>query len=179
MPPAATHYNRGMPLILNGLPATHWAIAGAGISGVTLLLLYLANRRLGVSTGFEDICSLVLEQPYFRRASVRSGRAWRLPFLGGLVLGGFLSASLGGGWHPTWALGMLDAAIGLGPAGKLAWMFVGGLFIGFGTRLAGGCTSGHGIFGLSNLEGPSLVATVSFMAGGIITTHLIYRVLLV
>jgi uncharacterized membrane protein YedE/YeeE len=55
-------------------------------------------------------------------------------------------------------------------------MFVGGLFIGFGTRLAGGCTSGHGIFGLSNLELPSAIATTSFMLGGIATTQLIYRV---
>jgi uncharacterized membrane protein YedE/YeeE len=54
---------------------------------------------------------------------------------------------------------------------------VGGLFIGFGTRLANGCTSGHGIFGLSNVELPSLVATLSFMAGGILTTQLIYRVI--
>jgi uncharacterized membrane protein YedE/YeeE len=57
-------------------------------------------------------------------------------------------------------------------------MFVGGLFIGFGTRLAGGCTSGHGIFGLSNLEWPSLVTTLSFMGGGIVTTQLLYRVIL-
>ena len=56
-------------------------------------------------------------------------------------------------------------------------MFAGGLFIGFGTRLGGGCTSGHGIFGMSHLEWPSLVTTLSFMAGGIVTTHLIYRVL--
>jgi uncharacterized membrane protein YedE/YeeE len=56
-------------------------------------------------------------------------------------------------------------------------MFVGGLFIGFGTRLAGGCTSGHGIFGLANFELPSLVTTVSFMAAGIATTHIVYRVL--
>ena len=58
-------------------------------------------------------------------------------------------------------------------------MFAGGLFIGFGTRLAGGCTSGHGIFGMSNLEWPSLVTTLSFMAGGIVTTQLIYRVLFI
>jgi uncharacterized membrane protein YedE/YeeE len=165
-----------MPLILNGLPPMHWALAGAGIAAVTLALLYIGNRRLGVSTGFEDVCSLVLHQPYFRRGSVRSGRRWRLPLLAGLVAGGFLSAALGGGWEATWALGVFDAAIGLGPAGKLAWMFVGGLFIGFGTRLAGGCTSGHGIFGLSNFELPSLVTTLSFMAGGIATTQLIYRI---
>jgi len=75
-----------------------------------------------------------------------------------------------------WSLGMFDSVIGLGPTGKLAWLFVGGLFIGFGTRLANGCTSGHGIFGLSNFELPSLVATLSFMAGGILTTQLLYRV---
>jgi uncharacterized protein len=167
-----------MPLIVNGLPAIHWAIAGAGIAGVTLLLLYLGNRRLGISTGFEDLCSLVLAHPYFGRGSVRSGRVWRLPFLAGLVLGGFLSAAIGGGgWHPTWALGVFDDVIGFGPAGKLAWMFAGGLCIGFGTRLAGGCTSGHGIFGMSNLELPSLVSTLSFMVGGILTTQLMYRVL--
>ena len=77
-----------MPLIVNQLPAIHWAIAGVSIAAVTLLLLYLANRRLGISTGFEDVCSLVLSQPYFRRHTVRDGRAWRLPFLAGLVAGG-------------------------------------------------------------------------------------------
>ena len=61
--------------------------------------------------------------------------------------------------------------IGLGPAGKLAWMFAGGIFIGFGTRLANGCTSGHGIFGMSNFERPSLVSTVSFMGAGTLTTQ--------
>jgi uncharacterized membrane protein YedE/YeeE len=166
-----------MELILNDLEPLHWAVAGGGIAAVTLCLLFVANRRLGISTGFEDVCSLVLSQPFFRRSSVRSGRQWRLPLLAGLVLGGFLSAAWGGGWSPTWALGMFDTAIGMGPGGKVIWMFVAGLCIGFGTRLAGGCTSGHGIFGLSNFELPSLVTTLSFMAGGIVTTQLVYRVL--
>ena len=166
----------GRNLILNDLRPIHWAVAGAGISAATLCLLLVANRRLGISTGLEDLCSLVLSQPYFRRSALRSGREWRLPFLAGLILGGFLSATFSGGWTPTWSLGMFDSVIGLGPAGKLVWMFVGGLFIGFGTRLANGCTSGHGIFGLSNFELPSLVATLSFMAGGIFTTQLLYRV---
>ena len=74
------------------------------------------------------------------------------------------------------ALGLLDQAAALGPAGKVAWMFVGGLFIGFGTRLANGCTSGHGIFGMSNLEGASMASTVTFMAFGIATTQVLYRV---
>jgi len=165
-----------MPLILNGLPPLHWAVAGAAIAAVTLCLLFVANRRLGISAGFEDVCSLVLQQPYFLRGGLRAARKWRLPFVGGLMLGGFLSAALGGGWEPTWALGMFDQTIDSGRAAKLAWMFVGGLFIGFGTRLGGGCTSGHGIFGLSNLELPSLVTTISFMGAGVLTTHVVYRV---
>jgi hypothetical protein len=74
---------------------------------------------------------------------------------------------------------MFDRCVGLGPAGKFIWMFAAGLFIGFGTRLAGGCTSGHGIFGISNFEWPSLVATISFITGGIVTTQLLYRVFFV
>lgn len=167
-----------MHLILNDIQPIHWAVGGAGIAAVTLALLFLTNRRLGISTGFEDVCGLVLSAPYFHRAGV-AGRGWRFPFLGGLVLGGVVSAVLGGGWQPTWELGMFDSAIGWGNAGKLVWMFGGGLLIGFGTRLAGGCTSGHSIFGLSNLELPSLISTVSFMAGGIATTQLIYHGLLV
>jgi hypothetical protein len=166
-----------MTLILHGLPALHWALAGVGIAGITLALLAISSRRLGISTGFEDVCSLVLTAPYFRRTAITLGRPWRLPLLIGLVLGGFLSALLSGGWQPTWALGIFDEAIGLGPAGKLGWMFVAGLFIGVGTRLAGGCTSGHGIFGLANLERPSLITTATFMAAGIVTTQIVYRVL--
>lgn len=166
-----------MPLLLNGLTPLHWALAGVGIAGVTLALLIVGSRRLGISTGFEDVCSLVLRVPYLRRGAVTDGRTWRLPLLAGLVIGGFLSAATGGGWAPTWDLGVFDSAIGLGPAGKLAWMFVAGLFIGFGTRLAGGCTSGHGIFGLANLERPSAITTACFMAAGIVTTHVIYRVI--
>lgn len=167
-----------MPLLLHALTPMHWLAAGAAIAAVTLTLVVLANRRLGISTGFEDVCSLVLRTPYFSRAAIAQGRTWRLPFLAGLVLGGFLSAAFGGGWRPEWSLGLLDARLPLGHAGKLAWMFAGGLCIGAGTRMAGGCTSGHGIFGLSNLEWPSLVATLSFMAGGIATTQILFRIVL-
>ena len=166
-----------MTLLLHDLEPIHWAVAGAGISVITLALLFLANKRLGLSTSFEDVCSLVLPLPYFQRKAVVSGRPWRLPFVAGLLLGGFLSAMLSGGWSPTMAIAMFDARIGLGAAGKLGWMFVGGLFIGFGTRLGNGCTSGHGIFGISNLEAGSLISTLAFMAGGIVTTNLIYRVM--
>jgi uncharacterized membrane protein YedE/YeeE len=167
-----------MPLILNNAEPIHWALGGAGIAAITVLLLFVLNRRLGISTGFEDVCSLVIRTGYFDRESLRQARRWRLPFMAGLVIGGVVSAVTSGGWQPIWALGMLDAALALSPGAKLVWMFIGGLLIGFGTRLGGGCTSGHGIFGLSNLEMPSLITTLSFMIGGLITTQILYRVVL-
>jgi len=162
-------------LILHDLQPMHWAPAGAAIGAIALLMLWLGNRRLGISTGFENLCSLAVRTPYFQRSEITGSRSWRLPFLGGLLLGGLISALASGGWSPFWDLGSFDATFGWGPAGKLAWMFAGGILIGFGTRLAGGCTSGHGIFGISNLERASIEATLAFMASGIAATHLIHR----
>jgi uncharacterized membrane protein YedE/YeeE len=162
-------------LLLHDLVPYPWALGGALIGAITLLLLWVTKQRLGISTGFENLCALAVRLPYFQRDEIAGSHGWRLPFLGGLVLGGFLSAATSGGWSPFWDLGMFDARFGWGPAGKIAWMFAGGLLIGFGTRLAGGCTSGHGIFGISNLERASIESTVAFMAAGIVTTHVVYR----
>lgn len=166
-----------MPLLLTNAEPLHWAAAGAAIGAITLLLLFLSGKRLGISGGLEDLCSLALKAPYFSREARIASTPWRLPFLGGLLLGGVLAAVLAGGWQPTMELGLFDERIGWGTGGKVAWMFGGGLLIGIGTRLAGGCTSGHGIFGISNLEWSGLVSTVSFMAAGLVTTNIIYRVL--
>ena len=84
-------------LILHHLHPLHWAVAGAGIAAITLALLFIANRRLGISTGLEDVCSFVLPAPYFTRDAVRSARRWRLPFIAGLVLG---AAALLHRWKP-------------------------------------------------------------------------------
>jgi uncharacterized membrane protein YedE/YeeE len=162
-------------LILHDLVPLRWARGGAAIGVITLLLLWVTSQRLGISTGFENLCALVVKAPYFRRSEIAGSHGWRLPFLGGLVAGGALSAATSGGWAPFWDLGMFDAAIGWGPLGKLLWMFGGGVLIGFGTRLSGGCTSGHGIFGLSNLERASFEATAAFMAAGVLTSHGVYR----
>src|SRR5690606_35944500 len=94
-----------MHLILTDAAPIHWAIGGAAIGAITLALLYIGNRRLGVSTGFENICALVVHTPYFTRQSLVSSHSWRLPLLTGLFLGGALSALLVGGWETTWALG--------------------------------------------------------------------------
>ena len=151
-----------------------WWQGGAAIGAITLALLWLGGQRLGISTGFENLCALVLRTPHLARAEVAGSRRWRLPFLAGLVLGGALAALATGTLAPSFAVGMLDARFALAAGPKLAWMFAGGLLIGFGTRLSNGCTSGHGIFGLSNLERGSLEATLAFLAAGMLTTFLVY-----
>jgi len=161
--------------LLNGAEAWHWALGGSVIALVTVVLLAVTNIRLGISGSFENVCSFVVRVPYLMRPDVASSHRWRLPFLAGLVLGGFLAAASTVGWSATWNLGLLDRTFGLGIAGKIIWMFAGGVLIGFGTRLANGCTSGHGIFGISNREASGLLSTIAFMATGLITTNVIYR----
>jgi uncharacterized membrane protein YedE/YeeE len=164
-------------LILNDLTPMNWAVAGAAIGVITLLLLWTTNRRLGISTSYENMCSLASSLPYFGRSELKGRGRWRLHFASGLLLGGVISAVTSGGWAPIWDLGMFDAVIGWGPAGKLLWMFAGGILIGLGTRMADGCTSGHGIFGLANFERASFQSVACFMLTGILTTNLIYRVI--
>lgn len=162
--------------LLSGAEAWHWSLAGLGIGAVTLTLLFVANRRLGVSGGFDDVCSMASQLPYFVRAASRRTSQWRLIFLSGLLCGGALSAFSTGTWELTWQLGVHDEVFAMGPLGKSAWMFGGGIAIGFGTRLAGGCTSGHGIFGVANFEWASWRSMLTFMASGVVVTHLIYGV---
>ena len=166
------------PSLSTGAPPLHWAVAGAGIGLITLILLFTTSHRLGISSGFEDICSLRSSGPL--PATCRGALQ--------AVHGVFRSCAASSSPAPcrsrsaaagprAGASGRFDVTFGWGPPGKLALMFLGGLFIGFGTRLAGGCTSGHGIFGVSNFERASLTSTIAFMAAGVATTTLVYRVL--
>lgn len=119
--------------------------------------------------------------------------AWNLVFVAGVLLGGmlatqFLANAQAFAVAPATqtalrAYGISDFS-GLMPpelfAGShlfslkgMIFFVMGGFLVGFGTRWAGGCTSGHAIMGLSNLQWPSLVATCCFMAGGLVMTHLL------
>lgn len=165
-------------LILHDLQPLHWLAAGAAIAAITLAMQALKNTSLGISTSFENLCGIFSNAPLFRRKQVAGTEGqWRLPFVAGLLLAGVVSAVLAGGWSPTWDMGMFDERISGDPGVKVAWLFVGGLFIGFGTRMAGGCTSGHGIFGMSNFEKSSIIATLTFMGVGMAVTNLIYRII--
>lgn len=102
-----------------------------------------------------------------------AGTLRRLPlpeivvFMTAVFAGGLLSSILKGGWSPTWTLGPefeIYFGTGVRAAGIL---FLGGVLVGFGTRMAGGCTSGHGLNGCARLQPASLAATATFMAAGV------------
>ncbi len=91
-------------------------------------------------------------------------------FLAGLALGGAISAvATGGALTPVLSGDGFAAAFGAGPFG-LVWLFAGGVLVGVGTRMAGGCTSGHGLVGVSSLQPGSLLATASFFGAGIVAS---------
>jgi uncharacterized membrane protein YedE/YeeE len=175
-----------------------WYVAGP-IIGLTVPLVFLyGGRRWGVSSTFRDICAAALpvrRLDYFDYSWRRMG-AWRLTMAAGLVLGGFLAALTGSSdvaisaaTHRDLAeLGITDQS-GLVPAQIFSWsslttmpgfviLVIGGFLVGFGTRYANGCTSGHAISGLSALRLTSLVAVIGFFIGGLISTWILLPMLL-
>lgn len=174
-----------------------WYVGGPLIGLMVPLLLWLGNKSFGISSNLRHACAVLLPEsakPGFFRYDWRAER-WNLMFAAGLVLGGFLAGALLADPQPTplSAAGLqsvqglnVQVRPGLVPAeltdltqpGIGALLAVSGLLVGFGTRYAGGCTSGHGITGLSTLQKPSLIATASLFAGGILSANLLLPSLL-
>lgn len=174
-----------------------WYVAGP-IIGLAVPLVYLyAGRKWGVSSTFRDVCAATFPHnlDYFRY-SWRNRGAWRLTMALGLIVGGFIASVTGptdvaisAATHADLArLGITDFS-GLVPSDVFSWsglaslpgilLIVGGGFlVGFGTRYANGCTSGHAISGLSALRVTSLVAVLGFFVGGLIATHLLLPLIL-
>ena len=175
-----------------------WYVAGPVIGLTVPVLLLLGNKAFGLSSSLRHICAACIPAkiPFFNYDWKKE--SWNLFFVGGVVVGAFIAARLFADPNPVViaeptatylaSKGITDHA-GLMPTEIFAWsnlftlrgfiFFIGGGFlVGFGTRWAGGCTSGHAIMGLSNLQWPSLVATCCFMGAGVVCTWFILPYLL-
>jgi uncharacterized protein len=179
-------------MLNNLLQPWPWYVAGSLIGLTVPALLILGNKAFGISSSLRHICAACLPGNIdFFNYDWRK-ESWNLWFVGGIAVGGLIAGTLLKNPEPLviapdtvralQELGVRDFTSGLLPADIFNWgnlfsvtgllfFVVGGFLVGFGTRWAGGCTSGHAIMGLSNLQWPSLVATVCFMAGGIAMTH--------
>ena len=170
-----------------------WYIGGPLIGLSVPLLLIFGNKRLGVSSSLRHVCAICFPAniQFFKYDWKRE--MWNLFFVFGIAAGAFLAATFLSDHQPINVNPKLVSELkeyGINDYSKLApldifnWsslftvkgfvlMVAGGFLIGFGTRYAGGCTSGHSIMGLSNLQWPSLVATICFMIGGIVMANFI------
>jgi len=170
-----------------------WWIAGPLIGLTVPLLLIMGNKSFGVSASLRHVCAACFPANIsFFKYDWRK-EIWNLFFAAGIIGGAFLAAQLLDNpnpviIHPSLAQELQQYGLKnyteLLPPEIFNWdqlfslkgfvmMVVGGFLVGFGTRYAGGCTSGHAIMGLSNFQFPSLVATLSFMAGGFLIANLV------
>ena len=175
-----------------------WYVAGPIIGLTVPILLIIGNKSFGISSSLRHICASCMPAniPFFKYNWRKE--VWNLFFVFGIFLGGllvhfFLDNPNDIVVNPNLKTYLAQFGItdysNLVPTQLFSWdslltlrgfimMVVGGFLVGFGTRYAGGCTSGHSIMGLSNLQWPSLVATICFMIGGFIMANLILPIIL-
>jgi uncharacterized membrane protein YedE/YeeE len=169
-----------------------WYVAGPAIAVIMLLLIYF-GKNLGVSSSMRTLCSVggAGKKIDFFRFDWKS-QIWNLVFIVGAIVGGFIASTYFPSTEPIKVASETAAqlnAIGLSapnssllPPEFFSWeslftlegiivLGLGGFLVGFGARYAGGCTSGHAISGISNLQIPSMIAVLGFFIGGVIMTH--------
>ena len=175
-----------------------WYVAGPIIAIVMFLLFYF-GERFGVSSNLETFCSIGGAGKFVDYFKIDwKENVWNLVFIIGAIAGGFIASQ----WLSTSEMVALNpqtvqdlSEIGIQQAGatylpdeifSLDTLFtpkgfiillLAGLMVGFGARWAGGCTSGHAIVGLSNLELPSLISVIGFFIGGLVMTWFILPLL--
>jgi uncharacterized membrane protein YedE/YeeE len=170
----------------------HWSVAGVFIGLTVPVLLIIGNKNFGISSSLRHICAACIPAniPFFKYNW--RNEIWNLFFVIGVLFGGFLGTfGLANEADIQVAQSTIDDLRVFGVSDfknlmptdifnfdnlftlkGLFFFIIGGFLVGFGTRYAGGCTSGHSIMGLASLQWPSLVATIFFMLGGFAMTHL-------
>jgi uncharacterized membrane protein YedE/YeeE len=174
-----------------------WYIAGPLIGLIVPLLLVIGGKQFGISENLRHLCAMLPARAEFFRYNWRTG-LWNLMLVAGILLGGFIAGTWLSNPDPEIAisdatkadlaaLGIRDFR-GLVPADVFSWsglltvpgfvmLVIGGFLVGFGAKYAGGCTSGHAISGLADLQLASLIAVIAFFAGGLFVTHFVLPVI--
>jgi len=150
---------------MNHYTLWHALIGGALIGLASLFATVLSGKIPGISGVFGRLLVLAKRDPRTQRFSA-TDKIWRAVFLFGLIGGAALS------------FGLWQSAAFFRPMRPLVVMAIAGLLVGFGTRLGGGCTSGHGVCGVGMGAKDSIVATFIFMVTAMVTVFIYNRVAL-
>ena len=170
-----------------------WYVAGALIGLTVPALLLIGNKHFGISSSLRHICAACVPGNISFFKYDWKKEAWNLFFVAGILIGGIIATQLLSNPDPIVVaaetvkdLEALNIQVdnNLMPASifnfdnlfslkGLIFFVIGGFMVGFGTRYAGGCTSGHAISGLSNLQLPSLIAVIGFFIGGLVMSWLL------
>lgn len=152
-------------------------VGGFAIGLYALSQWLVSGKALGVSTGFGNVCGFVSRASFFHTGDYKILNNWRLWFMIGLPLGGLIGALTSpGAVFASFSMGeMYDSVLPAALWAKGLILIFGGIMIGYGARLAGGCPSGHSIAGMSMLNPPSVLASAGFFVGGTIIVQIMFR----
>lgn len=150
-----------------------WWAGGLALGLLVTGFARVTGKALGVSSGLGTVCAACAPNvPFFQDKAY--AERWKLWFILGIPLGGFLGSMLQGHWALTTSMGMFDREISSDLMVKTALLFAGGILLGYGARWADGCTSGHSIVGVAQGARSSLIATAGFMASAIVLATVVF-----
>lgn len=156
-------------------------VVGGLIGLLSMATFYFSNKPLGVSTAYARLAGLLgylFSKPHIDSLKFYQDEPpkidWEVMLLFGVVIGAFLAAFSGKEFQVSAVPVLWESHFGNSMSLRLAVAFVGGVIMAFGARLAGGCTSGHGISGTLQLSVGSWLALAAFFGGGVMTAMVIY-----
>ena len=166
-------------------PGAAWSpyLVGAGIGILSWLTFYFSDKPIGASSFYATVAGMIGkavapkhtdELDYFKSNPPKLN--WEFAFVLAAVAGAAVAAVTGGGFVNEWVPEMWRARFGDSLALRGGFAFGGGVLMAFGARLAGGCTSGHGISGTLQLNVASWIAVICFFIGGAIVANLMFRI---
>ncbi|MFO7991454.1 MAG: YeeE/YedE thiosulfate transporter family protein [Thermoplasmata archaeon] len=168
---------------MNPLTSELWSpyVVGFGIGVLVWLSFLLSNKAIGCSTAYARTFGMmevlvrgkkVKEKLYYKKFVPKIDWEWMLVI--GVIVGAFISSFLSGSFKVEMVPAIWEKSLGSSVLLRFVGAFIGGLLLGFGARMAGGCTSGHGISGTIQLALSSWLAFIFFFIGGILTAFLLY-----
>ncbi len=171
---------------MNWLMETQWSpyVAGAGIGVLSWFTWLISKEPIGCSTSFARIAGIIEKIFRGKKASQRlyyqefkPELDWQIMLVIGIVIGALVSSLISGDFTWQWIPSVWGLNIGNNIAVRLLVGFAGGVLLGFGSRWADGCTSGHGISGTMQLAVSSWISAICFFIGGILVAQLIFKII--